>query len=335
MTQRICIYGLGAVGGLIAARLASAGVSVNAIARGATLSKVQKHGIELREVVDGAARIRRHAISAVERPSELGEQDVVIVAVKTTGLRDVAREIAPLLGPNTTVLSAMNGVPWWFFHGMAPDLAGMRLESVDPQGFISRNIAPERVLGCVTHLSASTPSSGVVQHVAGKRLIIGEPTGGADTARCRQLIELLRTAGFDVEPTESIQREIWFKLWGNMTVNPISALTGATGDRILDDEHVRDFMTRCMREASDIGRRIGLPIDADPLHRHAVTRQLGAFRTSMLQDAEAGKPLELDALVGAVVEIARQLGIATPEIDTLLGLARLKARVAGLYPDAA
>jgi len=333
--EKICIYGLGAVGGLVAARLAAAGNAVNAVARGRTLAAVRSGGIELRETIAGQPVVTRHAVTVAEKPADLGVQDLVIVAVKTTGLGSVAQDIAPLLGAHTTVLSAMNGVPWWFFHGRAPGLASLRLNSVDPQGAISRAMAPGRVVGCVTHLSATAPAPGGVQHVAGHRLIVGEPSGGADTPRCQQVIGLLRQAGFDVEAAASIQREIWFKLWGNMTVNPISALTGATGDRIMADDHVRAFMSRCMLEAAAIGERIGLPIDVDPEVRHSVTRQLGAFRTSMLQDAEAGKPLELNALVAVVVEIAQQLQVATPQIETLLGLARLKARVAGLYPDAA
>jgi len=333
--KNICIYGLGAVGGLVAARLVGAGIPVSAVARGHTLAATRARGLELRETLDGQPVVTHHAITVAEQPAELGVQDLVIVAVKTTGLGGVARDIAPLLGAHTTVLSAMNGVPWWFFHGLAPARAPLQLSSVDPQGAITQTIAPARVVGCVTHLSATVPAPGVVQHVAGRRLVVGEPTGGADTPRAQHILALLRQAGFEVDAAGSIQREIWFKLWGNMTVNPISALTGATGDRIVADDFVRAFMSRCMREAAAIGQRIGLPIDADPEARHAVTRQLGAFRTSMLQDAEAGKPLELDALVAVVLDMAQQLQVPTPNIDTLMGLARLKARVAGLYPDAA
>ncbi|WP_439586837.1 2-dehydropantoate 2-reductase [Hydrogenophaga sp.] len=329
--KRICIYGLGAVGGLMAARLAAAGVAVNAVARGPTLAAIQSNGIELRETISGRSVITRHALNAAEAPAELGVQDLVVLAVKTTGMQQVAAEIGPLLGKHTTVLSAMNGVPWWFLHGMDPELARIGLNTVDPQRVISQAIDPASVIGCVTHLSAAAPAPGVVQHVAGHRLIMGEPMGAVPGPRCEQTMNVFRTAGFEVEPADSIQREIWFKLWGNMTVNPISALTGATGDLIMADDLVRAFMSRCMLEAAAIGRRIGLPIEVDPEERHAVTSQLGAFRTSMLQDAEAGKPLELDALVAAVVEIARQLQIPTPQIDTLLGLARLKARVAGMY----
>ncbi len=270
-------------------------------------------------------------LAASDRPAELGAQDLVIVAVKTTGLTDVARQIAPLLHPDTAVLSAMNGVPWWFFHGLAPEHRALRLTTVDPGGVVSSAIAPERVIGCVTHLSAAMPAPGTVRHAAGNRLIVGEPAGGTASARARATVAALRQAGFEVDEAASIQQEIWFKLWGNMTVNPISALTGASGDRILDDELVRAFMSRCMVEAAQLGARIRLPIDADPEARHAVTRKLGAFRTSMLQDVEAGKPVELDALVGAVLEIARQLELPTPNIDALFGLARLQARVRGLY----
>jgi 2-dehydropantoate 2-reductase len=330
--KKICIYGMGAVGGLMAARLAAAGIAVSAVARGHTLAATRARGIELRETLDGQPVVTRHAVTVAEQPAELGVQDLVIVAVKTTGLVGVARDIAPLLGEHTTVLSAMNGVPWWFFHGMAPELNSLQLSSVDSQGEVSKAIAPEHVVGCVTHLSATVPAPGVVQHVSGHRLIVGEPSGGAQTLRCQQIIDMLQKAGFDVDATESIQREIWFKLWGNMTVNPISALTGATGDRIMNDDFVRAFMSRCMLEAATLGNRIGLPINADPEARHTITRQLGAFRTSMLQDVEAGKPLELDALVTVVVEIAQQLEVATPQIETLLGLSRVKARVTGLYP---
>lgn len=329
--MKFCIVGLGAIGGLFAARLAAAGHTVSALARGATLEAVRRDGLTLIEEVDGHPHTRRVAIEAAADPEALEPQDVVILTVKTTGLAGVAPSLAPLLGPETTVLSAMNGVPWWFFHGLAPELAPIRMQSVDPDGALSRAIPAERVLGCVVHLSAGTPAPGTVRLAAGNRLIIGEPTGGASSARALALADALRAAGFDLELAESIQQDIWFKLWGNMTVNPITALTGATGDRVLEDEHVRNFMSRCMLEAAEIGRRIGLPIEMQPEERHAVTRQLGAFRTSMLQDVEAGRPVELDALVASVIEIGRQLEVTTPNIDALFGLARLHARVRGLY----
>ncbi|MEI6113127.1 MAG: 2-dehydropantoate 2-reductase [Burkholderiales bacterium] len=329
--MKICIYGLGAIGGLFAARLARAGINVSAIARGATLDAVNRDGLTLIEQADGNERRLRVPVNATPDPATLGEQDLVIVTVKTTALQSVARNIAPLLGANTTVLSAMNGIPWWFFYGLKHDNDTMQLQSIDPTGEISTAIAPERIVGCVTHLAATTPAPGVVNAMAGNRLIIGEPTGEADSVRCAAIIGQFRQAGFEVEQADSIQRDIWFKLWGNMTVNPISAITGATVDRILDDDCVRDFMTRCMVEAARIGKRIGVPIDIDPVSRHEVTRKLGAFKTSMLQDVEAGKPVELDALVGAVLEIAQRVREPAPNIEALFGLARLHAKMRSLY----
>ena len=325
--ERICIYGLGAIGGLLAARLAASGRTVSAIARGATRDAVNGDGLRWTE--DGTERTV--AVRATDDPRELGPQDLLILSVKTTALPQVASRIAPLIGPSTTVLSAMNGIPWWFLHGLGSPPAGLGLDRVDPAGVVSKAVAPSLVVGCVTHLSAAVTAPGRVRHVAGNRLIVGEPTGGAETARARAVHDLLARAGFEVELAPSIQQEIWFKLWGNMTVNPVSLLTTATGDRMLDDELVRAFMSRCMVEASAVGSQLGLPIDADPQARHAVTHKLGAFKTSMLQDVEGGKPVELDALLGVVIDLARQLEVATPILDALFGLARLRATQLGLY----
>ncbi len=336
--MRICIVGLGAIGGLFAARLAAAGHEVVALARGATLEAVRRDGLRLIESAPpGAAAPAAesvHRIVADDDPARLGECDLVVVSVKTTALASVVPAVATLIGSRGSVLSAMNGIPWWFFHGLGAEHASVRLASVDPDGGIARLLPAQRVIGTVTHLSASTPAPGVVRHGFGAKLIVGEPAGGFDTPRCAATIDAFASAGFEVERSARIQQDIWFKLWGNMTMNPVSAITGATGDRILDDDLVRGFLSSCMREASAIGARIGLPIDVDPEGRHAVTRKLGAFRTSMLQDVEAGRPVELDALVASVVEIGRAVGLATPWIDTLFGLSRLHARVRGLYPEA-
>lgn len=329
--MRICIYGLGAVGGLLGARLAATGEEVSAVARpGATLDAVRARGLTLVEPSENGPRTRQVPIRITSDPGELGPQDLVIIAVKTTALPDVAKHIAPLLGPDTTVLSAMNGIPWWFFHGMPAEVARTPLPSADPDGRIAAAIPPTSVVGCVVHLSVTTPEPGVVRHAGGNRLIVGEPASNG-TPRAQAIIEALRRAGFDVEATESIQHEIWFKLLGNMTLNPVSALTGATGDRILDDELVRDFMSRCMLEAAAVGERIGIPVMGTPDDRHAVTRQLGALRTSMLQDVESGRKIELDALVNTVRDIARHVQVDTPDIDALFGLARVHARMLGLY----
>jgi len=328
--MRVCIYGMGAVGGLIAARLAAEGsADVSAIARGATLAALNSGGLRLQS----GDRLTQTPIRASKHPAELGVQDLVVVSVKGPALPAVAAGIAPLLGPDTVVLSAMNGVPWWFFDGVEGPCAGMHLESVDPGGAVTAAIPACRVIGCVVHLNASAPEPGFVLHRMGNGLIVGEPDGSL-SARVQQLAQLLARAGFDVTTSARIQNDIWYKLWGNLTFNPISALTGATGDRILADPLVMAFCTAAMAEAGRIGDRIGCEIRQTPQERHAVTRRLGAFRTSMLQDAEAGRPLEIDAIVGAAKEIGERVGVATPTIDALLGLIRLYGRTRGLYPQA-
>ena len=332
--MRVCIVGPGAVGGFMAARLALAGEQVSALARGATLEALSRGPLVLSEAAPGAGNEARASVRASSDAAALGRQDLVILAVKTTGLADVAARIGPLIGPDTVVLSAMNGVPWWFFTGLDAGLEGREWPSVDPDGRLARAIPVQNVLGAVVHFSCSSPRPGHVRHAMGARLIVGEPLGG-ESERARQVAQLLSGAGFEVEVSPRIQHDIWFKLWGNMTINPISAITGATSDAVLDDPLVRDFVSRIMREAAAIGERIGLPIAITPEERHAVTRKLGAFRTSMLQDVDAGKPVELDSLLTVVREIGLAVDVPTPDIDALLGLARLHARVHGLYPPAA
>ena len=324
--MKVCIYGAGAIGGWIGSGLARAGCSVSVVARGATLDALQLHGLRLRE----GDRITSQAVASSALPADLGVQDLVVLAVKAPSLPDVARQIAPLLGAQTLVLTAMNGVPWWFLQGFGGALAGTRLTSVDPDGTLAAALPAHRIIGCVVHASCSLPEPGLVQHHFGNKLILGEPSG-EKTARVQQLAALLEKAGFEAPVSAQIQKDIWFKLWGNMTVNPISALTGATTDLIMNDELVRGFISSVMLEAKEIGARIGIPIDQQPEDRHQVTRKLGAFKTSMLQDVEAGKALELDTLVAAVRELGQLTGVPTPFTDALLGLARLQARVRGLY----
>jgi 2-dehydropantoate 2-reductase len=324
--QSICIYGAGAIGGWIGGRLAAQGAAVSLVARGATLTALQQQGLRLRE---GESE-RTYSVRAVAEPAELGVQDLVVLAVKAPALAEVARHIGPLLGPDTVVLTAMNGVPWWFFQGFGGALAGTRLMTVDPTGAIAAALPAAQVIGAVVHASCSMDAPGVVRHHFGRGLILGEPSGAA-SPRLQALAALLSAAGFEASVSAQIQRDIWYKLWGNMTVNPISALTGATTDLILDDPLLRDFISGVMLEAREIGARLGIPISQQPEDRHAVTRKLGAFKTSMLQDVEAGKPVELDALVGVVRELGQLTGVATPLTDALLGLARVQARVRGLY----
>jgi 2-dehydropantoate 2-reductase len=326
--MKVCIVGAGAIGGWIGTRLSAAGVEVSAIARGDTLAALRQHGWRL-ETADGMLQSPVAAASA--DAAELGAQDLVIIAVKGPALAAVAQGLGPLLGAQTIVLPAMNGVPWWFCQGR-PEFE-QPLACVDAGGSIAAAIPFARVLGCVVHGSTAVAEPGLVQHKGGNGLIVGEPMGGRSD-RAQQVADVLALGGFAVTHSESVRQAIWYKLWGNMTMNPLSALTGATVDRILGDPLVRAFCAQAMLEAQAIGARIGCAIDETPEARNAVTAKLGAFKTSMLQDAQAGRQLELDAIVGAVHEIGARLGLPTPSIDAVLGLTRLMARVHGLYPEA-
>jgi len=327
--MKVCIYGVGAIGGFLGARLGARGHAVSAVARGATLSALRAHGVRLR-TKDGEIAA---PVTASEDPAALGAQDLVVIAVKEPALRAVASRIAPLIGAGTAVLTAMNGVPWWFFSGMPGPFTGLKLATLDPDGAIAAAIPVRHVLGCVVHASCKSPEPGIVQHVMGQGLIIGEPAGRA-SERTSALARDLCAAGFECRVSERIQQDIWYKLWGNMTMNPVSAFTGATVDRILDDDLANGLCHAVMEEAKAIGAAIGCPIEQTVHDRNAVTRKLGAFKTSMLQDAEAGKPLEIDALLTVVREIAQRAGLKTPNLDALLGLTRVFARAHGLYPQA-
>ena len=327
--MKVCIVGAGAIGGFFGTRLAAAGAArVSAIARGNTLQALRRHGWRLNTAA-GLVQAPAHAEATAD---ELGPQDLVVIAVKGPALTQVAQGLAPLFGPDTMVMPAMNGVPWWFCQDV-PEIGHEPLQSVDPGGRISAAISLERVLGCVVHASTATTEPGLVQHRMGQGLIVGEPRGGR-SRRAQDVVDLLAHAGFDATHSDNVRYDIWYKLWGNMTMNPVSAITGATIDRILANPQVREFCSAAMREAAAIGARIGCSIEQSAEDRHAVTAKLGAFKTSMLQDVEAGRSIELDSIVSAVHEIGVRLGRPTPNIDALLGLARLFGRVHGLYPEA-
>jgi 2-dehydropantoate 2-reductase len=324
---KICVVGAGAIGGFLGTRLALEGTSkVSALARGATLVALRDHGWRLQQ---GGEVLQAPAALAADDPRDLGPQDLLIIAVKSPALPALAPTLGPLLGADTMVLPAMNGVPWWFSCGV-PALEARPLESVDPGGAIGRALPLTRVLGCVVHAAVSTTAPGIAVHRSGRGLILGEPAGG-QSERLARVAALFGRAGFEVRSSARIRYDLWYKLWGNMTMNPVSALTGATLDRVLDDELVRGFCSAAMREAAAVGARIGCEVQQSPEDRHAVTRKLGAAKTSMLQDVEALRPIELDALVGAVREIGARVGVETPGIDALFGLTRLFGRVHGLY----
>ncbi|MGH6889113.1 MAG: 2-dehydropantoate 2-reductase [Rhizomicrobium sp.] len=324
--MRIGIVGAGAIGGLIGIPLARRGHLVSALARGHTLTALRS-GWSLER---GGERIESH-VRAADDAAALGTQDVLIFAVKGPSLAEAARSAGPMLGPDSLVVTAMNGVPWWFLLAGAGNLPPTRLETVDPHGEIAQAIPIGSVIGCVVHATAQVRAPGAVIHHGGNRLILGEPDG-AFSQRLEMLADVFDDTGLEVERSANIRRDIWYKLWGNMTMNPISAIAGATCDRIIGDELVRAFALKVMAEAAEIGNRIGCEIRESGEERLEIARTLGAFRTSMLQDAEAARPLEIDALLAAPREIARHLSVPTPNIDTLLGLTRLYARTRGLYP---
>ena len=326
--SKICIYGAGAIGGWIGARLAQRpGVVLSVVARGETLLQLESHGLQLHS----GDQTQIAKVQASAQPADLGVQDLVIIAVKAPSMLEVAKQIQSLIGPNTIVMTAMNGVPWWFLQGFGGTYANTPLKSVDPHGQIAKAIPAQYLIGCVVHASCSLRVPGQVQHHFGNGLIIGEPAGGS-SPRAQALHQLLCEAGFDATLSDRIQKDVWYKLWGNMTINPISALTGATSDKIMNDPNVLGFVSAVMLEAKAIGAAMGIAIDQQPEDRHAVTRKLGAFKTSMLQDVQAKRAVELDALVGAVQELGQITKVPTPFTDALMGLARLQAQELGLYP---
>ena len=317
--MKIAIVGAGAIGGWLGVHLAKAGEEISVFAHGETMAAIRRDGLKLTEGGNTASV----SVKASENAAELGRQDLIVIAVKGPSLAAVAPAVAAMLGPDTIVLPAMNGVPWWFTHGLQGEAADMPLRSVDPGGAIGAAIPSRHVIGCVVHASASTIAPGHSSHTANNRLIIGE-LDGEISARLSIIADVLRKAGMAPEESPQIRQAIWYKLWGNMTMNPISALTRATTDRILGDPLVAAFALSVMNEAKEIGGRIGCPIAESGEDRMNVTRKLGAI-TSMLQDVEAGRTLEIDALLAAPREIAGKIGIATPAMNALHGLVRLMA----------
>ena len=313
--MNVGIIGAGAIGGWVAAKLARAGHHVSALARGATRDALA-NGLEL--VEGGEAATVQLLVSG--RASELGPQDLLVIAVKTLSLAEAAETAVPMIGLETIILPMLNGVPWWF-------AGGEPLRSIDPGGRIDSALPVDQVVGCVVHAACRRdgPARVVVSQV--DKLILGEPQGGS-SERIARLADLFTRSGIPVECSDNVRRSIWYKLWGNMTMNPLSALTGATTDRLIAE--CRPFVLACMGEAAAIGAAIGCPISESGEERMAVTERLGPIKTSMLQDVEAGRAIELESLVGAPRELARRHGIATPNIDALYAITRLMAETRGL-----
>jgi 2-dehydropantoate 2-reductase len=327
--MKICIFGAGAVGGVMAALLQKAGHDVSVVARGANLTAIREHGLRIRTLATGA--LAAFKVRAESDPRKLGPQDCVIVTVKAQSLPEAARAMAALAGPDTTVVTAMNGVPWWFFDRLAFGEGKLRLASLDPGGALSRAMPTARIVGCVIHLAASTPEPGLVSHNMGSKLILGEP-GGRNTSRTQRIADAFAQAGFDCVQSSFIEKDFWVKLLGNVSFNPVSALTLATADKLIANTEVKDYMVAIMREVLAIGRAVGVDADIDPEARIDMARHLGRFKTSMLQDMEAGKALEIDGLLTGTLEVAHKAGVAAPFTRSLCGLIRLRAQATGQYP---
>ena len=324
--MKVCIFGAGAIGGYMGVKLAKAGADVSLVARGPHLAAMQEQGLTLIE----EGETKTVPVTASDDPAALGVQDYVIVTLKAHSVPPVVSKMAPLIGPNTTLVSGVNGVPWWYFHKLEGAHEGTRLDSVDPGNVQWDGFGPDRVLGCVVYPAAEVIEPGVIKHIEGNRFSLGEPDG-SKSKRAQALSKILTNAGLKAPVRPKLRDEIWVKLWGNLSFNPISALTHATLDVLCTDEGTRAVARNMMVEAQEIAERLGVkfPIDVD--RRIAGGAAVGAHRTSMLQDLDQGRPMEIDALVASVQELGRVTGVPTPTIDTVLGLIRLRARTAGLY----
>ena len=324
--MKVAIYGAGATGGYLGVKLALAGVDITLIARGPHLEAMKENGVRL--LTDGDPLVARPFCT--DDPAEAGPQDYVIITLKAHSAAQVVDAMQPLLGPDTAVVTAQNGVPWWYFHKVGDPWEGQRLESVDPGGRQWKGIGPERAIGCVIYVATEIAEPGVIRHLYGNRFTLGEPSG-EKTARVKALSRALAAAGVRA-PVRSIRREIWLKLWGNVSFNPISALTLATLDKVATEAGTRGVARAMMVEAQQIGEALGIRFRIDIERRIDGAVAVGAHRTSMLQDLEQGRAMEIDALVTSVQELGRLARVPTPAIDIVLALVRQRAQVAGLYP---
>ncbi|MBT3701768.1 MAG: 2-dehydropantoate 2-reductase [Alphaproteobacteria bacterium] len=324
--MKICIYGAGAIGGYLGAKLAAAGEDVSLIARGPHLAAMRENGLRLN--INGE-QIITHP-TCTDSPAELGPQDYVIVTLKAHSVTGVVPAMQPLLGPDTAVVTAVNGVPWWYFHQLPGDWQGQRVASVDPGNVQWDGIGPERAIGCVVYPACEISAPGVIDHIEGNRFTLGEPSG-EKTDRALALSQAMIAAGFKAPVRPRIRDEIWVKLWGNLCFNPISALTHATLDVIATEDGSRHIARTMMLEAQAIGEKLGVRFAVDVDKRIAGAAAVGAHKTSMLQDLELQRPMEIDALVTSVQELGRLVEVPTPTIDLILALVQQRARVAGSY----
>ncbi len=324
--MKICIYGAGAIGGYLGVQLASAGEDITLIARGPHLQAMQKHGLKL--LIGDEERVAHPRCT--DDPADIGPQDYVIVTLKAPSAVLVADRIGALLDQNTAVVTAVNGIPWWYFYCLDGPWRDYQLTSVDPDGKQWQLIGPEKAIGCVVYPACEIPEPGVIRHIDGNRFVLGEPDG-TKTDRVLKLSEMLMNAGFKAPVRPQIRNEIWIKLWGNLCFNPISALTHATLDVIATDPGTRLVARNMMLEAQSIGEKLGVRFAVDVDRRIDGAAAVGAHKTSMLQDLERGRPMEIDALLTVVQEMGRLTEVPTPALDVVLTLVQQRARVAGCY----
>src|SRR5262250_2805001 len=320
--MKICVVGAGAIGGLVAAKLAAIGQEISVVVRGPHLAAIREKGLRLQE----SGSERSYRVSATDKMSELGIQELVVIGLKAHQVPGVAAEIKGLCGPSTVVVTAQNGIPWWYFYKTGGPHEGAVLESVDPGGVIAKNIDVDRVLGSIIYPAADITSPGVIRHVEGDRISLGE-VDNSDTERLRSTAKLFREAGFKVRVSTDLRSELWVKLWGNCTFNPISALTHATLVDLIQFPPTRALVERMMREAQEIGEKLGVRFPVTLEKRIAGAEAVGKHKTSMLQDVEGGRPLERDALVGSVLELGRITGVATPNLTAVHACTALLAKM--------
>lgn len=323
--MKICIFGAGAIGGYMGVKLAQAGADVSLVARGPHLAAMQAKGLTL---IEDAADPVTVTVTASDNPADLGPQDYVIVTLKAHSVPPIVPKMRPLIGDHTTIVSGVNGVPWWYFHKIGTELEGTRLASVDPGNAQWDGFGPDRVLGCVVYPAAEVTQPGLIKHIEGNRFSLGEPDG-SKSDRAVALSQALAAAGLKAPVRPRLRDEIWVKLWGNLSFNPISALTHATLDVLCTDPETRAVARNMMLEAQAIAEKLGIKFPIDVERRIDGGAAVGAHRTSMLQDLDAGRPMEIDALVGSVQELGRVTQTPTPTIDTVLALIKLRSRCAG------
>ena len=322
--MKICIYGAGAIGSYLGAELALTGYEVSLIARGPHLEAMRASGLTL--LIEGEKKVVQ--VACTDDPAQVGPQDYVIITLKAHSVSPVVEQMVPLLGPETAVVTAQNGIPWWYFHKLKGPLEDQLLESADPGGRIWNVLGPERAIGCVVYPSCEIVEPGVIKHIQGKRFMLGEPDG-SKSERVLALSEALTAAGLKAPVRPRIRDDIWLKLWGNVSFNPVSVLTLATLEQITADDGVRGVIRELMTEAQGVAHALGVKFPVDVDKRIGWAGDVGAHKTSMLQDLESGRPMEIDALVGTVSEMGRLTGVPTPTIDVVLAMVRLRARVAG------